>query len=98
MTLSPAWRQSQRSLAHNPGLSCNFRAKSDGRPQYPAFADHLTAAQFLKSELGGQVGIGQGIRGVQEHFARVFNLQVPYRADGHQFDLPVYGEPGCLKH
>lgn len=51
-----------------------------------AHADHLTAAQFLKSELGGQVGIGQGIRNVQEHFAKVFNMQAPFRADGHQFD------------
>jgi len=51
-----------------------------------AHADHLTAAQILKSELGGQVGIGQGIRKVQKHFAKVFNLRVPFRADGHQFD------------
>ena len=51
-----------------------------------AHADHLTAAQFLKSELGGQVGIGQGICTVQEHFAKVFNMQAPFRADGHQFD------------
>ena len=51
-----------------------------------AHADHLTAAQFLKSELGGQVGIGQGIRTVQEHFAKVFNMQAPFRVDGHQFD------------
>ncbi len=51
-----------------------------------AHADHLTAAQFLKSELGGQVGIGQGIRTVQENFAKVFNMQAPFRADGHQFD------------
>jgi glyoxylase-like metal-dependent hydrolase (beta-lactamase superfamily II) len=42
-----------------------------------AHADHLTAAQFLKSELGGQVGIGQGICTVQEHFAKVFNMQAP---------------------
>jgi glyoxylase-like metal-dependent hydrolase (beta-lactamase superfamily II) len=51
-----------------------------------AHADHLTAAQFLKSELGGQVGIGQGICTVQGHFAKVFNMQVPFKADGHQFD------------
>jgi len=51
-----------------------------------AHADHLTAAQFLKSELGGQVGIGQGICTVQEHFAKVFNMQAPFRADEHQFD------------
>lgn len=51
-----------------------------------AHADHLTAAQFLKSELGGQVGIGRGICDVQAHFARVFNLQAPFSADGRQFD------------
>lgn len=51
-----------------------------------AHADHLTAAQFLKSELGGQVGIGEGIRGVQEHFAKVFNLNAPFATDGSQFD------------
>ncbi len=51
-----------------------------------AHADHLTAAQYLKSELGGQVGIGQGICDVQNHFAKVFNLQAPFGADGRQFD------------
>ena len=51
-----------------------------------AHADHLTAAQFLKSELGGQVGIGQGICQVQEHFAKLFNLQAPFSSDGKQFD------------
>lgn len=51
-----------------------------------AHADHLTAAQVLKSELGGLVGIGQGICKVQEHFAKVFNLRAPFRPDGHQFD------------
>ena len=51
-----------------------------------AHADHLTAAQFLKSELGGQIGIGQGICEVQEHFAKVFNLQASFSADGRQFD------------
>ena len=51
-----------------------------------AHADHLTAAQFLKSELGGQIGIGRGICEVQEHFAKVFNLQTSFNADGRQFD------------
>ncbi len=51
-----------------------------------AHADHLTAAQFLKSAGGGQVGIGRGICGVQEHFAKVFNLQAPFSGDGRQFD------------
>ncbi len=51
-----------------------------------AHADHLTAAQFLKAEIGGQVGIGQGICKVQEHFAKVFNLQTLFSADGRQYD------------
>lgn len=51
-----------------------------------AHADHLTAAQFLKSSVGGQVGIGQGICAVQEHFAKVFNLKEPFHCDGTQFD------------
>lgn len=51
-----------------------------------AHADHLSAAQYLKSELGGTLGIGEGIRAVQQHFAGVFNYKPPFRADGHQFD------------
>jgi glyoxylase-like metal-dependent hydrolase (beta-lactamase superfamily II) len=51
-----------------------------------AHADHLSAAQFLKSRLGGKVAIGEGICKVQEHFASIFNLQPPFAADGHQFD------------
>lgn len=51
-----------------------------------AHADHLSAAQFLKSRCGGTVAIGEGIRSVQAHFAKVFNLQAPFVADGRQFD------------
>jgi glyoxylase-like metal-dependent hydrolase (beta-lactamase superfamily II) len=51
-----------------------------------AHADHLSAAQLLRSALGGKVAIGEGICGVQAHFGPVFNLQPPFAADGHQFD------------
>lgn len=51
-----------------------------------AHADHLSAAQLLKSALGGKVAIGEGICQVQAHFGAVFNLQPPFAADGHQFD------------
>lgn len=51
-----------------------------------AHADHISSAQYLKTRLGGRVGIGQGIREVQAHFAPIFNLQAPFVADGHQFD------------
>ncbi|MDH3614021.1 MAG: MBL fold metallo-hydrolase [Gammaproteobacteria bacterium] len=51
-----------------------------------AHADHLTGAQYIKSQLGGAVAIGDGIRQVQAHFGPVFNLGPPFAADGHQFD------------
>ena len=51
-----------------------------------AHADHLSAAQIIKSRLGGQVAIGEGICKVQEHFGSIFNLQSPFAVDGHQFD------------
>jgi len=51
-----------------------------------AHADHLSAAQLLKSRLGGKIAIGEGICKVQEYFGPVFNLRAPFAADGHQFD------------
>ena len=51
-----------------------------------AHADHVTAAQIIKSRMGGTVAIGEGIISVQEHFGDVFNLKPPFAADGHQFD------------
>lgn len=51
-----------------------------------AHADHLSAAQYVKATLGGDVAIGAGICDVQRHFQGVFNLKPPFRADGRQFD------------
>jgi glyoxylase-like metal-dependent hydrolase (beta-lactamase superfamily II) len=51
-----------------------------------AHADHLSSAQYLKAALGGEIGIGEGIRKVQQHFGPIFNLKPPFAADGHQFD------------
>jgi len=51
-----------------------------------AHADHLSAAQYLKSRLGAKVAIGEGIRQVQAHFGPLFNLGPPFAADGHEFD------------
>jgi glyoxylase-like metal-dependent hydrolase (beta-lactamase superfamily II) len=51
-----------------------------------AHADHLSAAQYLKSLLGGQTAIGQRIRVVQGVFSRLFNLNAAVPADGRQFD------------
>jgi glyoxylase-like metal-dependent hydrolase (beta-lactamase superfamily II) len=51
-----------------------------------AHADHLSAASFIRNEVGGCLGIGRGIGTVQAHFAGIFNLGPPFEADGCQFD------------
>ena len=51
-----------------------------------AHADHLSGAQYIKSQLGGRVAIGAGICDVQAHFAPVYNLDSGFAADGRQFD------------
>lgn len=49
-------------------------------------ADHLTAAPFLKRQLGGKIGIGSEIRSVQTVFKSVFNAEEQFTTDGRQFD------------
>jgi glyoxylase-like metal-dependent hydrolase (beta-lactamase superfamily II) len=51
-----------------------------------AHADHLSAAAWLQSELGGRIGIGEGIRSVQATFARIYGLGADFATDGSQFD------------
>ena len=51
-----------------------------------AHADHLTAAQHLRRELGGQIATGSNITQVQRIFKKVFNLEPGFRLDGSQFD------------
>jgi len=51
-----------------------------------AHADHLSAAPFLKGQLGGQVVIGADITTVQRTFAGVFNEPASFAQDGSQFD------------
>ncbi|MFX1671465.1 MBL fold metallo-hydrolase [Paraburkholderia sp. A2WS-5] len=51
-----------------------------------AHADHLSAAPYLKQQLGGQISIGEHIREVQGVFRTVFNLGATIAADGREFD------------
>ena len=51
-----------------------------------AHADHLSAAPFLKRELGGRIAIGEGIRQVQSTFKGLLNLEPAFATDGTQFD------------
>ena len=55
-------------------------------------ADHLSAAPFLKRQLGGRIAIGSRITEVQQLFSQVFNLK-DLKTDGSAFDkLFVDGE------
>lgn len=49
-------------------------------------ADHLSAAPYIQSKLGGQIGIGERITIVQETFGKVFNEGTEFQRDGSQFD------------
>lgn len=49
-------------------------------------ADHLSAAPYIRRELGGQMGIGGQIISVQEIFGKVFNAGPEFPRDGRQFD------------
>jgi glyoxylase-like metal-dependent hydrolase (beta-lactamase superfamily II) len=51
-----------------------------------AHADHVSSASWLKSQAGGQIAIGEGIREVQATFKRIFGLGDEFVADGRQFD------------
>ena len=51
-----------------------------------AHADHLSAAPYLRAQLGGKIGIGANITQVQKVFKDVFNLEPGFKQDGSQFD------------
>ena len=49
-------------------------------------ADHLSAAPYLKHQVGGRLGIGAHIRTVQQVFGKLFNAGAEFARDGSQFD------------
>lgn len=49
-------------------------------------ADHLSAAPYIQSKLGGKIGIGDKIMVVQDTFGKVFNEGTEFQRDGSQFD------------
>jgi glyoxylase-like metal-dependent hydrolase (beta-lactamase superfamily II) len=51
-----------------------------------AHADHLSAAPYLKQQLGGRIGIGEHITDVQKLFKDLFNVEKTFNTDGSQFD------------
>ena len=62
------------------------RLKVDWILETHAHADHLSAAPFLRKQLGGRIAIGESIRNVQGVFKKIFNLEPEFRLDGSQFD------------
>lgn len=71
-----------------------------------AHADHLSAAPWLKSRLGGRIAIGNRISDVQRTFGRVFNAGAGFATDGSQFDhlfadgdtFSIGALQGCVLH
>lgn len=51
-----------------------------------AHADHISAAPYLKKNLGGKIAIGEHITQVQKVFQGIFNLGPEFKSDGSQFD------------
>ncbi|MCK9991262.1 MAG: MBL fold metallo-hydrolase [Rugosibacter sp.] len=51
-----------------------------------AHADHLSAAKYLQTTLGGRIAIGEHITQVQSVFKQMFNLETGFAVDGSQFD------------
>ena len=49
-------------------------------------ADHLSAAQYLKSKLGGVIGISQKIQQVQQTFAKIYHLDEKELIEQQDFD------------
>jgi len=49
-------------------------------------ADHLSAAPYLRQQLGGRIGIGSHITAVQNVFGELFNADAGFARDGSQFD------------
>jgi len=50
-------------------------------------ADHLSAAAYLKEQLGAKVAIGSRITLVQQVFGELFHEGSDFRRDGSQFDV-----------
>jgi glyoxylase-like metal-dependent hydrolase (beta-lactamase superfamily II) len=49
-------------------------------------ADHLSAAPYLKENVGGRIAIGEYITTVQDVFGDLFNAESGFLRDGSQFD------------
>ena len=60
-----------------------------------AHADHISAAPYLKSMLGGKIAIGREIIRVQEVFGKIFNAGTDFARDGSEFDR-LFDDGDCF--
>ena len=76
-----ATRSADAVIAHvrDAGLTVDWHLETH------AHADHLSAAPYLKAQLGGRIAIGEHIRDVQRVFKGLFNA-ADLRTDGGEFD------------
>ncbi|GLQ99137.1 MBL fold metallo-hydrolase [Dyella mobilis] len=49
-------------------------------------ADHLSAAPYVQSRVGGKLGIGEHVLASQQTFGELFNAGSEFQRDGGQFD------------
>ena len=68
------------SFVRQNGLTCEWIIDTH------VHADHLTAAPFIRKQLGGKTAIGDKIPVVQRVFGEIFNEGQSFHTDGSQFD------------
>lgn len=68
------------AFVHAKGLSAQWVIDTH------VHADHLSAAPYVQSKLGGKLAIGEHIRTVQDTFGKLFNAGAAFQHDGSQFD------------
>ncbi|MBL4584113.1 MAG: MBL fold metallo-hydrolase, partial [Pseudomonadales bacterium] len=49
-------------------------------------ADHLSAAHYIKQQLGGKIAIGSHLPDIQKTFSHTFDMGTEFQQDGTQFD------------
>src|SRR5690606_5744014 len=65
-----------------------------------AHADHLSAACYIRDQMGGRIAIGERITQVQKAFTDIFNLKDELSPYGSQFDHLFHDDDtfqiGCM--
>lgn len=68
------------AFVKDQGLTCDWIIDTH------VHADHLTAAPYIRDQIGGKTAIGNQISVVQRVFGKIFNEGQSFHTDGSQFD------------